>query len=1217
MKPLKISGYAIVGLAVTVSTAAMLWLKGDGDGHVLGRASIVAMVGAAFVLFRSHAMAAWVIVARSAPERVGRRYTRNAEARIGSKEIDKTREYDWTLGLIDTLSTEHNRAWREATPWLLVTGDDAMAARLLPQLVKQGWLVTPDIVLLWKARDDNHRIDPSWLAALRKLRPAHPIDAIVMLVDESSDVSTQRHGTHPWSAMLVQVGDALRWNAPLYALEVGVATKDVGADTPVIGTILPSATDAAGIEAKLIWLRDHLGDRGVTQLATDPSNSYGAKLSRHLDSRSQSLSVWLGSLGRRRKQLKLRGVFFTPGASEQSIPLAEDMPIWRYLGDDARLRPGRKIDGHAGNVLFRTGIAACAVASCAVLVAGISNVHALQVTRQVLDKLDKAPDAAARIYALLALQQRIGFYEDRIEHGVPIWSRLGLNQDKATLDLLWHPYGAASAELLVAPIKQHLEDVLQAAVSATNTLSPRRAQRKAPDAEKAAMPVLHITDRKAHDAVQRSASNRPSPDRYPTLKAYLMLSEPSRVDSAFLMPMLAPILAERWPQEAGLLVGEGLDVSDRMMRFYTQHLPQHPAWRIDVDTSVVKATQASLLSTHQATRSLDTVYREMLNRIAHRYPDQTLASLMGGKDASGLFRTAVTVPGVFTRAAYDGAIAKAIDLAAAGSTVPNDWVLGTDGSASAVKDSTAHASYTGEASGAAEEAAFKATLSDRYFSDYADHWQAMMNSLQWEAAPKMSVALDQLRRLTDSRHSPLIALMTSLAYQGSTGGSALPSLPNVGATAGIPDIKEISPLPFANQLNSSGVQHNTVQSLPMHAAFAPIFQLLGQYPANANSTSNASANGNVPVFDAYTDASLARFLDKLTALRLKLQQAPGVTANAADQRTKQMLQALFEGKDPALADAQSYARWAQASLGSEWAGMGDALFTRPIAQLGHQVSQSAQDGLNAAWHQTILATWHRAFAGRYPFAASNNDASIPELVRFIRPDGGLIDNFVQTQLAGMLQRQGDQWVPMRSDAATPAFDPAFLRALNTLQRIATHLQTHGDLQYHFDLQPVPTPGLTDTILLLDGKQLHYFNQRQTWQSLRWPAPNTENPGTRLQWQTINAGTNKNFEFHGRWGWLRMLERADVQPIDDATFKLTWQSVPDVRGPRSDSSAIMDDSLVPREALQPPPSEMTYPISYLMRTDVGQGPLDVLALRGFVLPSRIFIDTDAIAASGAL
>ncbi len=42
-------------------------------------------------------------------------------------------------------------------------------------------------------------------------------------------------------------------------------------------------------------------------------------------------------------------------------------------------------------------------------------------------------------------------------------------------------------------------------------------------------------------------------------------------------------------------------------------------------------------------------------------------------------------------------------------------------------------------------------------------------------------------------------------------------------------------------------------------------------------------------------------------------------------------------------------------------------------------------------------------------------------------------------------------------------------------------------------------------------------------------------------------------------------------------------------------------------MQPPAKDVTYPIRYQLRTELGHGPLELLSLRDFVLPSRIFLD----------
>ncbi|WP_313067204.1 type VI secretion IcmF C-terminal domain-containing protein [Paraburkholderia sp. LEh10] len=400
-------------------------------------------------------------------------------------------------------------------------------------------------------------------------------------------------------------------------------------------------------------------------------------------------------------------------------------------------------------------------------------------------------------------------------------------------------------------------------------------------------------------------------------------------------------------------------------------------------------------------------------------------------------------------------------------------------------------------------------------------------------------------------------------------------------------------------------------AVPLDASFGPVLKLVGQ-----TGTGNAAP-------PAGSDLSMERFTERVTTLRLKLQQISD-SADPDDQ-ARQVAQSLFQGKGSELSDTLAYAQLVSASLGEQWAGMGGALFVQPIEQATQTVLRPAEASLNDAWRQTIVAAWKRSFAGRYPFASTANDASLPELARFVRPQGGLINAFLSNQLAGALQLQGDQWVAASggtgAGSTTRAFDPEFLKAVNTLQQIAGHLLAQGEPQYTFALQPVPTPGVTDTLFALDGQTLHYYNQVQSWHTMTWPSNDPQSAGTRLEWQTDTAGTNKNFEFSGRWALVRMLERAKVEPVDSATYQLTWQAKPESTDPKpaltkTDASAD-SATLTAQEALVAAPSSMTHPLRYLIRTDVGKGPLELLALRGFTLPSRIFIDRAAPTARQAV
>jgi type VI secretion system protein ImpL len=178
------------------------------------------------------------------------------------------------------------------------------------------------------------------------------------------------------------------------------------------------------------------------------------------------------------------------------------------------------------------------------------------------------------------------------------------------------------------------------------------------------------------------------------------------------------------------------------------------------------------------------------------------------------------------------------------------------------------------------------------------------------------------------------------------------------------------------------------------------------------------APGNAATAGATSDLSLQRFIERITMLRLKLQQI--ADSPDADSESRQVAQSLFQGKSSELADTLAYAQLVAASLGEQWAGMGQSLFVQPVTQATQAILEPAQASLNDAWRQTVVASWNRSFAGRYPFANTNNDASLPELSRFLRPQGGLVGVFLATQLAGVLTLQGDQWVPASSGSARAA-----------------------------------------------------------------------------------------------------------------------------------------------------------------------------------------------------
>ena len=127
--------------------------------------------------------------------------------------------------------------------------------------------------------------------------------------------------------------------------------------------------------------------------------------------------------------------------------------------------------------------------------------------------------------------------------------------------------------------------------------------------------------------------------------------------------------------------------------------------------------------------------------------------------------------------------------------------------------------------------------------------------------------------------------------------------------------------------------------------------------------------------------------------------------------------------------------------------------------------------------------------------------------------------------------------------------------------------------------------VVETQLLLDGQKLHYFNQMAEWQMFRWPGENYK-PGALLTWTAISAGGRVYGDYPGTWGFIRWLEQGKHQRLNHSQWMLSFPT-PDKRS-----------------------------LQWVLRTQMSDGPLALLRLRGFTLPDEIF-SVDASTVSQAM
>lgn len=444
--------------------------------------------------------------------------------------------------------------------------------------------------------------------------------------------------------------------------------------------------------------------------------------------------------------------------------------------------------------------------------------------------------------------------------------------------------------------------------------------------------------------------------------------------------------------------------------------------------------------------------------------------------------------------------------------------------------------------------ALQARLKARYFADFSTSWLDFLNNLHWQQAQTLSDSIDQLTLMADVRQSPLVALMNTLSIQGKTGqtGEALS------------DSLVKSAKNLLNRDEQPAIDQQAGAQGPLDATFGPVIALMD---------TKAGGQGN-------TSLSLQTFLTRVTQVRLKLQQV----VNAADPQamTQTLAQTVFQGKAVDLTETRDYGSLVAASLGQEWSGFGQTVFVQPMEQAWQQVLTPAAQSLNAQWQASIVDDWNSTFGGRYPLKDTSSEMSLPLLARYLNSDSGRITRFLQTRLNGVLHKEGSHWVPDSINAQGLTFNPAFLKAVDQLSTLSDVVFADGEAGIRFELRPGTAKDVMQTDLVIDSQKLSYYNQLPAWKRFKWPN-DTEAPGASLSWISTQAGTRQFADLPGAWGLIRLLDKAEVTPYPgvNSSFNLAWKA-PDGR-----------------------------PLNYTLRTEAGEGPLALLKLRNFVLPTQIF------------
>lgn len=1084
-------------LALTALLAWALWVHGGVLGLGAPWHKVLVFLSIIFI-----AMLGWL--GSHAGAYLKRQHYREQVKVYPAADAEPTRSAckgDWPEELRNYLHDQYGLLWRQKVRFLLLVGEPEQIEAIAPGLASQRWLDGGKHVLIHGGSLATGMPD-AFFDQLRKVRRSRPLDAIIWAItpQQSTDAATV------WAGFkrLKHLARDLRWQLPLHLWQVCDSRwPQHPRVTHAVGCPLPERFTLDGLQRQFDELIPGLRRSGLAQMLENTSHDFLCRLS--FDLMTSGAARWRAVLTPLMPEFKrgvpLRGLWFSMPLHRAEGGLARHWPMdpaWQGIVEQKHAKP-RWQGWHPLRVAHMAGLALVPLGIAGLLISFSSNRAQMVQVRASAYLAEHAATSSLQLLALSRLRQDLVRLDDHARNGEPWRLGFGLSRNYSLLQVAWPRYAEANRRLVIEPTIAHLKRQLAAFIQ----LPPDSAER-----------------------------TRQAPQAYEQLKAYLMQAHPDKADPAFLAKALGegPAVLPDLSQDLWDSVGPGF------WQFYGEQLVAYPYPRIRADDKLIAQARQILLGQLGQRNAEASLYQQVLDAADSHYAELELSQMVGETDALSVFDTPRSVPGVFTRQAWEGQVRKAIEEIAEARREEIDWVL-SDSPAQIAESLTVEV--------------LKQRLTDRYFQDYGSAWLVFLNSLRWQSPHTLNDVIEQLTLITDVRQSPFIALMNTLAYQGQAGTRT--------QALGDSLIQSAQKLMATDKVAVIDQQQQPPAS-PLDATFGPWLALMGK---------NVEGNDSL---------GLQTFLTRVTRVRLKLQQV----SDASDPQamTQALAQTVFQGKGIDLTDTRAYGSLIAASLGGQWSGAGQALFVQPLEQAWQKVLQPSAASLNAQWQRAIVDHWHGAFAGRYPFAATASDASLPMLGQMIRSDSGRIEQFLRQQLGGVLRKEGNRWVADPRHSQGLRFNPKFLAAVNQLSDLADLLYTDGGMGLSFELQAKAVRDLVQTNFVLDGERHHYFNQKESWQRFNWPG-RSDNPGTSLTWTSVRTGERLYGDFQGVWGLIRLLEQAKTTPLDDG------------------------DSRYRVVVTTPDGIDLTWHL----RTELGAGPLALLKLRGFNLPRQIFL-TDA-------
>ena len=246
-----------------------------------------------------------------------------------------------------------------------------------------------------------------------------------------------------------------------------------------------------------------------------------------------------------------------------------------------------------------------------------------------------------------------------------------------------------------------------------------------------------------------------------------------------------------------------------------------------------------------------------------------------------------------------------------------------------------------------------------------------------------------------------------------------------------------------------------------------------------------------------------------------------------------------KGKGVTLTQVDNDFRGAMDAINNELATSRQTVTTEEIlspllknpVNLGYaNVLTTLGGGAEGKWQAQVFDKWEKLYQDKYPFTDSVHDITLADYTKFFKPHDGILWKFYDTNLKGMLDLDGDDFVEAEfgSKGYSIPFTKRFLRCFQDgLEITRTTFPSEKSeaplVEFAVNLHSV-SENVSEVTFSIDGAERVYKNWPEEWLDVQWPAKEPKQRGGRIHIKGLDS-LDEDITRLGEFGFFRLIDAA--------------------------------------------------------------------------------------------